>query len=100
LRSDWRADDLTNKIMQAVAPVHAVGVFVASQANVNVDEFSAFAPSAHGVEPAARLAWSRLVADGERDAFVNEVRGRRDPGYDIRERDVAGLMHSAARRAE
>lgn len=100
LRSDWRADDFANKLMQAVAPVQALALFVSSQAGVNAEEFSAFATHAHGDDPAARLTWSPLITDSERDSFVNGIRASRDPGYDIRERGADGRMQPAARRAE
>ena len=100
LRSEWRADDLADKLAQAVAPVQALAIFVASQAAVTAEEFSAFAARAHGDDPAARLTWSPLVADGVRDSFVEAIRTSRDPGYEIRERGADGRMQPAARRVE
>ncbi|HSE11331.1 MAG TPA: CHASE domain-containing protein [Rudaea sp.] len=100
VRSDWRADDLVNKITQAAAPVQALAAFVASQTSVNAEEFGRFAAQARAGGPVARLAWFRLVADGERDSYVDAVRRDRDPGYDIRERGADGRMQPAPRRAE
>lgn len=100
VRSDWRADDLADKITHAAAPVQALAAFVASQVSVHAEEFGAFAARARGDGPVARLTWSRLVADAERDSFVSAVRQNRDPGYDIRERGADGRMQPAARRAE
>src|SRR5512135_451013 len=78
VRSDWRADDLINKITQAAAPVQALAAFAASQASVNAEEFGKFAARARADSPVARLTWYRLVADGERDSFVDAVRRDRD----------------------
>jgi PAS domain S-box-containing protein len=81
LQADWRARDFERKIRNAVEPIQALVVYVASEDEIDQGKFQRFARQVHAAEdPTRSLFWALRVTKDKRAEFENAVRaeGRRE----------------------
>ncbi len=102
LRASLLTGEFKNRLENAVVSVEAMADFIATQKEVDPEEFAQMAIASRGADPVASLSWAPLVHQADRAAFENEAQA--DPslprGFAISDRNTQGVLIPASRRQD